>query len=230
MLLTGSNDKTLRLWDNNTGKCIQTYIRHNEIISACAWLPCGTKFVSGSVDKFVYLWNINGDIIHKWSGMRIHDLAITKCGEKMIAMSEKRVVVFSIKNLSPSETDSPILQTLIESDSITSMTISRDSKYLLVNMSTQEIHLWDIELQKIIKKYNGHKQGRFVIRSSFAGVDENFVICGSDDSLIYVWHRERAEMISYLQGHDGCVNSVSWSSIGNMFASASDDGTVRVWT
>ena len=57
---------------------------------------------------------------------------------------------------------------------------------MLVNLSIQEIHLWDIEERKLIKKYIGQKQGRFVIRSTFAGVNENFVISGSEGKALYV--------------------------------------------
>ncbi len=46
---------------------------------------------------------------------------------------------------------------------------------------------------------------------------------------MYVWHRDSAELVSVLAGHGpGLVNAVAWTGKG-MFASASDDHTVRVW-
>jgi WD40 repeat protein len=55
------------------------------------------------------------------------------------------------------------------------------------------------------------------------------VLSGSDDHLIYVWHRERGDLLEYLSGHTGCVNCVAWNPKLNMFASASDDMSVRIW-
>jgi WD40 repeat protein len=51
MLLTASNDKSLKTWDTDTGRELRTFTRHSDLVSSCAWLPCGRKFISGSVDK-----------------------------------------------------------------------------------------------------------------------------------------------------------------------------------
>jgi len=55
------------------------------------------------------------------------------------------------------------------------------------------------------------------------------VFCDRADGQIYIWHRDSAELVSVLSGHGpGLINAVSWTGRG-MFASASDDHTVRVW-
>ncbi|CAJ0750250.1 3611_t:CDS:2, partial [Entrophospora sp. SA101] len=93
-----------------------------------------------------------------------------------------------------------------------------------------KIHLWDIEERRLVKKYYGQKQGKFVIRSCFGGIDQGFIVSGSEDSKIYVWHREHATLIEALPGHKGTVNSVNWSPVNSyMFASAGDDHTIRIW-
>jgi len=118
-----------------------------------------------------------------------------------------------------------------ETESPTSLEISSDNKHILVNISSHEIHVWDVSSKRIIQKYRGQKQSRFVIRSCFGGANQAFVISGSEDSQVYIWHRSNGELLKVLSGHSGTVNTVSWNPVNpSMFASCSDDHTIRIWT
>jgi len=114
---------------------------------------------------------------------------------------------------------------------LTSVKISSDSQYALVNHAPDEIHLWDLFTGRLARKYTGQQQGRHIIRSCFGGVDGNFVVSGSEDGNVYVWHRDRAILLDVLTGHgNGSVNSVAWNPKNTqMFASCSDDRTIRLW-
>ncbi|KAI8914971.1 WD40-repeat-containing domain protein [Powellomyces hirtus] len=222
LLLTGSNDNSLRVWCPKTGECRNTFARHTNTVTACAWLPDSKRFVSGSIDKHIFLWNVEGNVLHRWSGVRVTDLAVSKDGAIMLAISEKTIRMYDLSDQSE-------VGVLPETDSITSVLIADDCRHVLVNLSLQEVHLWDMIEKRLVRKFVGHKQGRFVIRSCFGGLHENFVLSGSEDSKIYVWHREQGVLIEKLEGHSASVNCVSWNSKRNMFASASDDHTIRVW-
>jgi WD40 repeat protein len=57
-LASGSNDKTIRLWDVTTGKEIRTLAGHEDLVRTVAFAPDGKTLVSGSFDRTARLWNV----------------------------------------------------------------------------------------------------------------------------------------------------------------------------
>ena len=49
-------------------------------------------------------------------------------------------------------------QTIEEGDSITSLSLSSDSRHVLVNTATDGIHNWDLHTRQLIREYRGQKQ------------------------------------------------------------------------
>lgn len=116
-------------------------------------------------------------------------------------------------------------------DELTSVVFSDDSTEILVNQRPNESQIWNVERQCLVMRLNGHKVQRHVIRSCFGGIERSFVISGSEDSCIYVYHRKTGKLLEKLKGHGvGSVNSVDWHpTLHNCFVSCSDDGTIRLW-
>ncbi|KIM25141.1 hypothetical protein M408DRAFT_74796, partial [Serendipita vermifera MAFF 305830] len=57
-VVSGSGDKTLRLWDGVTGASIGDPMKgHTEYVTCVAFSPDGTRVVSGSGDKTLRLWD-----------------------------------------------------------------------------------------------------------------------------------------------------------------------------
>ncbi|KAG8915597.1 hypothetical protein FRC00_002512 [Tulasnella sp. 408] len=114
---------------------------------------------------------------------------------------------------------------------ITSLSISSDSRYALINHSPDDLLLYDLVKHRTVRKFTGQQQQNDVIRSCFGGVDEDFILSGSEDSNVYIWRKETGTLVEVLSGHGkGNVNSVAWNpkEVG-MFASCSDDHTIRIW-
>ena len=66
---------------------------------------------------------------------------------------------------------------------MTCISLSRDSRYMLVNMADNEIQLIDIETAEIVRRFLGQKQNEYVIRSTFGGADQNLIMSGSEGTL-----------------------------------------------
>jgi WD40 repeat protein len=56
-VVSGSEDKTVRLWDAATGTALQTLKGHSYSVNSVAFSPNGKQVVSGSGDKTVRLWD-----------------------------------------------------------------------------------------------------------------------------------------------------------------------------
>eukprot|EP00037_Helgoeca_nana_P003319 m.39659 g.39659 ORF g.39659 m.39659 type:complete len:558 (-) comp13724_c0_seq2:234-1907(-) len=224
ILTCGSDDDpTVKLWSVETGACIRTFSFHKKEVTSCAWCPDGKRFVSGSTDMSLCLWGIDGRMEHTWAAVRASDLAVSADGRRLVVACHSRDV--HIYNLETRE-----MKLFTETSSITSLSLSADGTEILLNLSSAEVHTWSADTCKMLRKYHGHEQGRYQIRSCFGGAGESFVASGSEDKLVYLWHRRNQTLLEKLGGHARSVNCVAWHPTNTgIFASASDDTTIRLW-
>ncbi|XP_057962331.1 WD repeat-containing protein WDS homolog [Malania oleifera] len=229
MLLTVETE-ILKLWDVETGACKRSIREHTPICRSCAWFPDSEWLVFGSnkpsPDGCVYKYKFDEDIIVHMTEMdlpELIDLAILPNGESAIYIFPRGI---SIQNFNDYDG-----RFIFEQSAITSVSVSREGRFLLVNLVNQEIHVWDVagkNTQPLI--YVGHKQTKFAIRSCFGGVSPMFLASGSEDSQVYIWHAHTGNPIKVLSGHSMVVNCVSWNPKQiQILASASDDRTIRIW-
>ena len=57
MVVSGSADKTVRVWDARTGACVHTLEGHTDYVLSVAVHPLGTLLASGSEDNTLKLWS-----------------------------------------------------------------------------------------------------------------------------------------------------------------------------
>jgi WD40 repeat protein len=67
------------------------------------------------------------------------------------------------------------------------------------------------------------------VASVFISSDNRYIVSGSRDAIIKVWHLETGDLKNTLQGHSDCVNSLFISSDNRYIASASSDTNIKVW-
>ncbi|KAH9848901.1 WD40 repeat-like protein [Lenzites betulinus] len=267
ILLTASENR-ITLWNAKSGAKIRTLEQHTDVVTALAWLPDGSGFISGGLDRKIILWDVDGKPRDTWqrTPIRVTDLMVSPNFTRLVAVgmydvpsipppavagavdgagagaaagaggaasgghsSETQIVIYDLA------TKQPESMIRLEGE-LTSVKISQDSQYALINRASEngppaEIQLLDLNTEEVVRKYTGHAQSKHVIRSCFGGVEGNFVLSGSEDGNVYIWHRETGALLEVLAGHgEGSVNSVVWNPANErMFASCSDDKTVRIW-
>ncbi|KAF9469273.1 WD40-repeat-containing domain protein [Collybia nuda] len=236
-LVTSSNTY-IKLWDSQTGLCTQTTEEHTETITSLAWLVDGTGFFSGALDRKIILWDSAANKLFEVEGtgdIRILDLAIIPDSNQLIIAgmeqkhersSHQTSYVLRTFNMKTQKVES---STVVDHE-ICTVAISRDSQFALYNQNAS-IQLYDLQTHRVVGEYTGHLRTRHVIHSRFGGIADEFIISGSEDGNVYIWHRNSGRPLEVLYGHgEGGVNCVSWNpQRPEKFASCSDDHTIRIW-
>ncbi|RKZ88364.1 MAG: hypothetical protein DRR19_12605, partial [Candidatus Parabeggiatoa sp. nov. 1] len=64
-VVSGSYDKTVKLWEVNTGRLLKTFHGHSSSVTSVAYAPDGQTVLSGSDDKTVKLWSVRTGLLLK---------------------------------------------------------------------------------------------------------------------------------------------------------------------
>lgn len=226
LIACGPDDcSELWLWNVQTGE-LRTKMSqsHEDSLTSVSWNPDGKRFVTGGQRGQFYQCDLDGNLLDSWEGVRVQCLWCLSDGRTVLASdTHQRIRGYNFEDL----TDRNIVQ---EDHPIMSFTVSKNGRLALLNVATQGVHLWDLQDRVLVRKYQGVTQGFYTIHSCFGGHNEDFIASGSEDHKVYVWHRRSELPIAELTGHTRTVNCVSWNPVvPGLLASASDDGTVRVW-
>jgi WD40 repeat protein len=95
LAMSGSDDKTIRLWETMTGAAVQTLEGHSSRVSSVAFSPDGKLVVLGSNDKNVRLWDtIIGAALQTLEGHlgRISSVAFSLDGKLIVSGSDDETV------------------------------------------------------------------------------------------------------------------------------------------
>ncbi|KAJ2607473.1 hypothetical protein H4S08_004812 [Coemansia sp. RSA 1365] len=110
---------------------------------------------------------------------------------------------------------------------IISMRWNRKGSYLLSAYLDGTVAMWDVSLGQLRHEYKAHigcvLDVDWLDNSTFAS-------CGSDRA-VKVWRdNDNSAPIKTFTGHKSDINAIKWHPGGKYLASASDDGTVKIWS
>jgi len=84
-VLTGSEDRTARIWDVSTGLEVHK-LTHEDLVHAVAFSPDGTKVLTGSSDKTAWIWPVSDrDLIEQACGCLSENLTVGQWGRYPIS-------------------------------------------------------------------------------------------------------------------------------------------------
>ncbi|KAM5342580.1 hypothetical protein ACJ41O_013546 [Fusarium nematophilum] len=228
MIVCCSRDGHARLWNTSNGTLIKKFSRFAEPVSGCVWARDSQSFVLGTLDPNYSLRtvNVHDDDVYEWSKKhRVQDICGSPDGRWLVAVDNFQTIHVYNAITRELEFDMELKARP------TSVSISQDSRHLLVNKCDGEAQLIDLVTRNSVQKFFGHTGGEFLIRSSFGGPNESFVLSGSEDGNILIWHKNTGAAVERLPGHHPRCNAVAWNPADPfMLASCGDDGRLKIWS
>ncbi len=225
MLASPSHDKTIRLWDAESGELRQTVEGHSDSVYSVAWSPDGRTLASASSDRTVRLWNpATGKLCRT---LRRHSLSSASLAwspdEQTLALGsyDGRIWLWDAKS-------GKLFQTLggWGFTRVLSVAWSSDGRTLASSYDDGTIRLWDAESGELRRTLEGHAAEVFSVAWPPEG---SALASASADSTIRLWAPESGRQTGILEGHTRPITCVSFSSDGYLLTSKSRDGTVRLW-
>jgi membrane protease YdiL (CAAX protease family)/DNA-binding beta-propeller fold protein YncE len=228
LLASGSNDKTIVLWDVATHQPHGKPLKHGHRIASVAFSPDGKLLASASQDDSkIILWNVatyqrQGTplIGHK---KPVYGVAFSPDGKLLASVGDDGVMLWNLET--PQHREPPLM---VHKGGGMRLAFSPDGKYLASANSDEVTMLWTLEPHKPRgTPLTGHKGWVMSVAFSPNG---KLLASGSTDKTIILWDVETHKPLGPpLKGHQDSVKSVVFSPEGKLLASGSTDRTIMLW-
>ncbi|GAB4226854.1 MAG: hypothetical protein Kow0049_06350 [Stanieria sp.] len=256
LIATGSNDKTVKIWQRD-GKLLKT-LQHSATIHRLAFSPDSRQIVSGSLDGTLSLWKIDGTLIKKIQAHQapIWGVAVSPDGKIIASASGDQTIKLW-------QMDGKLLNTLTgHSTSVWSVAFSNDSQIIASAGLDHQVKLWQLNGKQLktlpnhqapvwdvafcrennllvsvssdrtaqLSNLNGTLVKTLHSDKAILGVDcqGQYIATSGRDNQVKIWRLD-GTFIRNLKGHRAVIRDVALNSQGTMAISASDDGTVKLW-
>ncbi|KAL6073138.1 Dynein assembly factor with WDR repeat domains 1 [Balamuthia mandrillaris] len=219
-VISGSFDRTLKVWDCNAASMLQSLNVHRDIVSCLRYV--NGQLFSGSWDHTVKVWDFGSSTIDKCtqtlrhggrvlclhSSPSIQGLLVTGCMDKHIRVWDiARGEV--LKEISVTEMDVLSLQ-------------ADASK--IISGGHKAVTIWDMETAKSRMFLEGHQGEINCLQSSASRI-----VSGSWDKTLRIWDPNTGENIKVLRGHTWPIRCLQFDEDQNLLVSGSADKTLKIW-
>lgn len=218
LLLTGSLDGTAAIWDVVTGRCMRKFVAGNPIREVF-FLPRMQGVVTLSQDRMLRVWDRDGKIAKEFPKLE-PPLRMMPSGHEITAMSPEKMQV--VIDLSTGERDFkgtavPGSEFICFSENLESVFSLRDST---------RIQRWSLA--------TGRNEGAFrdlgiKITALLPATHEDKIISGLETGDLMVYVGGSGVNVATLRGHTAAIRAIVSNLEGNLWITASDDCSIRLW-
>jgi WD40 repeat protein len=228
-VLSGSKDKTVKLWDIASGREIRTFKGHSDVVSSARFTPHGRNIVSSSWDGSIRLWEVaTGLEIRSFEGhqYRVNDIAVSPNGKYALSGSEDRSLILwklpsgrLVKRFSGEN-----LQRHMDSNTARAHPEWRDRTSLNVQTISR---LPGKDVWGFSKRYKkGHMESVISVDFSRRGT---YALSGSQDFTMRLWDISTGDTVKTFKLPLVEFLAVALSPDGKYALSGNSDSVLRLW-
>jgi predicted dehydrogenase/DNA-binding beta-propeller fold protein YncE len=234
-LLAGGFRKIVIL-NTETWKVESELSGHRAYVTSLAFSPDGKSLATSSEDTTLRVWNLsNGSsrILFQEKEDPITGVAFSPDGKQVAVASgdDTRPTRPGHVRLLEAASGKLIHKFTKHDRAATSVAFSPDGKLVATTGLDEKVKLHSVETGKLVREYDGHS--RPTNRANFLPSGKHIVSVSGGRAVgmneVHVWETATGEQIKSIDSHKGPVFDVAVSQNGKLIASASRDGTARVW-
>jgi len=224
LIVSGSLDNTLKIWDVRTGKVLRTLKAHLNHVLSCAFSSDGVTVVSGSADNTVKLWDARtGKELWTLEGHsgEVYGCAVSPDGNTVVVgLEDNTLKLWDIRTKKE-------LRTLTgHAAEVFACAFSPDGTTILSGSNDNTLKLWDFRTGEELRRMVGHTNS---VNACAFSPDGALIISGSDDKTLKLWDAMTGKELRTLRGHALEVNACAFSPDGTIIVSGSGDMMLKVW-
>lgn len=221
-VLTGSTDRTARIWDARSGKLLLTLSGHRDRITSVAYSGDGTRALTTSLDHTARIWDAR-------SGQLLYELVGHNAVVEMGTFSADGTRVLTAGHDHTARLwdvhSGRLVQTLDgHGDRVTVAIFSRDGRFILTASWDHSARLWDADNGQLVRVLNGH-QNRLNV-AAFAP-DGQHAATGGWDETARLWDLRTFD--SVVLAHGTRLHALSFSPDSRWLATGGTDGVLQLW-
>ncbi|KAK7265683.1 hypothetical protein RJT34_33306 [Clitoria ternatea] len=235
LIVTGSKDNSVRLWESESANCIGVGKGHMGAVGAIAFSKRKRDFfVSGSSDKTLKVWSMEGLSDNVTVPINLKAKAVVAAHDKDI----NSVAVAPNDSLVCSGSQDriarvwrlPDLVSVVELNGhkrgIWSVEFSPVDQCVVTASGDKSIRIWSISDGSCLKAFEGHTSS--VLRASFVTRGTQIVSCGAD-GLVKLWTVKTNECVATYDHHEDKVWALAVGRKTEMLATGGGDAVVNLW-
>ncbi|XP_014490616.1 transducin beta-like protein 3 isoform X2 [Vigna radiata var. radiata] len=235
LIVTGSKDNSVRLWESESANCIGVGIGHMGAVGAVAFSKRKRDFfVSGSSDHTLKVWSMDGLSDNTTVPINLKAKAVVAAHDKdinSVAVAPNDSLVCSgSQDRTACVWRLPDLVSVVvfkgHKRGIWSVEFSPVDQCVVTASGDKTIRIWAISDGSCLKTFEGHTSS--VLRALFVTRGTQIVSCGAD-GLVKLWTVKTNECVATYDHHEDKVWALAVGKKTEMLATGGGDAVVNLW-
>jgi small GTP-binding protein len=217
LLLSASDDRTVRVWDLRTGNCIKSFPESSGPVTAIRF--AGDAIVSCVKGEAIHVWDSEQSVVSRDLRGHIGDVhAVAVAGGSVVSAGEDGTI--RIWNLRTGQ----CLRVLEgHTGVVRSLAPTKSGAFLLSGSDDCTVRLWDLNSGLCVNTFDAHTDA---IRHLSWHADEHLFVSAGDDRDMRLWSIDSGKLITVMDGNNHDLRGVSFS---HDYVFGADSDTMYEW-